>query len=197
MPVAHIGFCNVRAGTEYRSHSVPPKEFFLSKLSSFFGLVVVSAILFACAELNHKARPSVQVVTTADLRERLNNFKNKPLVVNFWATWCDPCTTEIPDLVKFYQSIDMSKLKMVGVSADFFVVGDSAKIVAKVQDFLLQKKVTYPNFIFRGPVDSLTGLFNLSGVLPETIVYDSSGREIFRHQDLITLSELRKAIAGL
>ena len=159
--------------------------------------IIIFAVFFACARLNHKAVTPVEVVSVSELRSKVGEFKNKPLVVNFWATWCGPCTTEIPDLVKFYEALDTSRLQMIGVSADFFVVGDSAKIVAKVGNFLSQKKVAYPNFIFHGPVDSLAGLFNLSGVLPETIIYDSTGCEIFRHEDLITLSELQKAAAGL
>ena len=159
--------------------------------------IIAFAVFFACAKPPQKAVAPVQVVSVSELRSKVAEFKQKPLVVNFWATWCGPCTTEVPDLVKFYESADTSKLKMIGVSADFFVVGDSAKIVAKVQGFLAQKKVSYPNFIYSGPVDSLANLFNLSGVLPETIIYDSTGREIFRHEDLITLSELQKASQGL
>jgi len=159
--------------------------------------IIVFAVLLSCAKAPEKAEALVEVVTTADLRARLAEFKNKPLVVNFWATWCGPCTTEVPDLVKFYELVDTSRLQMIGVSADFFVVGDSAKIVAKVSDFLAQKKASYPNFIYSGPVDSLSNLFNLSGVLPETIIYDSAGTEIFRHEDLITLSTLQKAAIGL
>lgn len=159
--------------------------------------IIVFAVLLACAKAPPKREPLATVVTTADLRTRLLEFRQKPLVVNFWATWCGPCTTEIPDLVKFYQSIDTARLKMIGVSADFFVVGDSAKLAAKVEDFLSANKVSYPNFIFNDPVDSLANLFNLSGILPETIIYDSAGREVFRHQDLITLSELQTALDSL
>jgi len=159
--------------------------------------MIVFALLIACAKPPQKAEAPAEVVSTADLRARLAEFKNMPLVVNFWATWCGPCTLEVPDLVKFYAALDTSRLQMIGVSADFFVVGDSAGIVAKVKDFLAQKKVAYPNFIYRGPVDSLATLFNLSGILPETIIYDSSGKEVFRHEDLITFSELNKAAAGL
>ena len=159
--------------------------------------IIVFALLFSCAKPPEKVEALVEVVTTADLRARLAEFKQKPLVVNFWATWCGPCTTEVPDLVKFYELVDTSRLQMIGVSADFFVVRDSAKIVAKVSDFLVQKKVSYPNFIYSGSVDSLSNLFNLSGVLPETIIYDSAGKEIFRHEDLITLSELQKVATGL
>jgi len=155
--------------------------------------IIIFAVLFACAKPPQKAQAPVEVVSTPDLRAQLGKLKNKPLVVNFWATWCGPCTTEVPDLVKFYETVDTAKLIMIGVSADFFVVGDSDKIVAKVKEFLAQKKVSYPNFIFRGPLDSLSALFNLSGILPETIMYDSSGKEIFRHEDLITLGELQKA----
>ncbi len=159
--------------------------------------IIIFAVLFACANPPQKGEAPVEVVSVVELRSKVAELKNKPLVVNFWATWCGPCTTEIPDLVKFYETLDTSKLKMIGVSADFLVVGDSAKIVAKVQGFLAQKKVGYHNFIFYGPVDSLANLFNLSGILPETIIYDSTGREIFRHEDLITFSELQKAAGGL
>ena len=159
--------------------------------------MIVFAVLFACAQPSQKAETPVKVVSVSELRSKLAEFKQKPLVVNFWATWCGPCTTEVPDLVKFYESVDTSKLKMIGLSADFFVVGDSAKIIAKVGEFLSQKKVAYPNFIYSGPVDSLSAIFNLSGVLPETIIYDSSGHEIFRHEDLITLSELQRAATGM
>jgi thiol-disulfide isomerase/thioredoxin len=159
--------------------------------------IVVFAVFLACAKAPPKREPLAAVVTTADLRTRLVKFKQKPLVVNFWATWCGPCTTEIPDLVKFYQTLDTARLNMIGVSADFFVVGDSAKLAAKVEDFLGANKVSYPNFIFNDPVDSLANLFNLSGILPETIIYDSTGREVFRHQDLITLAELQEAVDSL
>lgn len=170
----------------------------ISKAMKFVKVwIIVFTVLFACAKAPQKREPLASVVTTADLRSRLEHFKHKPLVVNFWATWCGPCTTEIPDLVKFYQTLDTARLNMIGVSADFFVVGDSAKLAAKVEDFLVQQKVGYPNFIFNDPVDSLANLFNLSGILPETIIYDSAGREVFRHQDLITLSELQTALDSL
>ena len=67
--------------------------------------------------------------------QRLADYKGKVVLVNIWATWCEPCRTEMPQLDKLYRSR----------KADGFVVlGISDEAIAQQQAFLSQVPVTYP-----------------------------------------------------
>ena len=67
--------------------------------------------------------------------QRLADYKGQAVLVNIWATWCEPCRTEMPQLDKLYRSR----------KADGFVVlGISDETIEKQQAFLSQVPVTYP-----------------------------------------------------
>src|SRR5260370_25669457 len=65
-----------------------------------------------------------------------------PLLVNFWATWCDPCREEFPDLVKIDGDYRAKGLKFVAVSLD-----DLEELKTGVPKFLHQMKATMPAYL--------------------------------------------------
>jgi cytochrome c biogenesis protein CcmG/thiol:disulfide interchange protein DsbE len=67
--------------------------------------------------------------------QRLADYKGKVVLVNIWATWCEPCRKEMPQLDKLYQSRK---------ERGFIVLGISDETVAKQQAFVSQVPVTYP-----------------------------------------------------
>ena len=67
--------------------------------------------------------------------QRLADYKGKVVLVNIWATWCEPCRNEMPQLDKLYQSRK---------GRGFIVLGISDETIAKQQAFLSQVPVTYP-----------------------------------------------------
>lgn len=67
--------------------------------------------------------------------QRLADYKGKVVLVNIWATWCQPCRNEMPQLDKLYQSRKAS---------EFVVLGISDETIEKQQAFLSQLPVTYP-----------------------------------------------------
>jgi cytochrome c biogenesis protein CcmG/thiol:disulfide interchange protein DsbE len=67
--------------------------------------------------------------------QRLADYKGKVVLVNIWATWCQPCRTEMPQLDKLYQSRK---------ARGFIVLGMSEETIAKQQAFVSQVPVTYP-----------------------------------------------------
>lgn len=93
----------------------------------------------------------------------------KVVLLNIWATWCDPCRAEMPDMVQFYRAHQKDGLRMVLVSAD-----DEAKAAAA---FLASLGVDFPTFIKRGDdmafINSLDASW--SGELPATFLFDHRG----------------------
>ena len=66
-------------------------------------------------------KPAAPDVTFKDLdgeRRPLSSLKGKVVVVNFWATWCDPCREEIPWLIEFQQKYADKGFTLVGVAMD-------------------------------------------------------------------------------
>jgi peroxiredoxin len=76
---------------------------------------------------------------------KLADFKGKPLVINFWATWCGPCKTEVPWFVEFAEKYRDQNLTIVGVSVD-----DTPEDIRKFSE---EFKVNYPMLVGLGRDD--------------------------------------------
>ena len=117
----------------------------------------------------------------------------RPLLINFWATWCGPCREEFPDLIKIRGQYDESRLDFVLVSLD-----DPLDIDKAVPEFLSEQRATaFPSYLLHAADDSVA--INLvdptwSGELPATFVYDRSGSVVFKHKGRIKPAELRAAL---
>lgn len=117
----------------------------------------------------------------------------RPLLLNFWATWCEPCRDEFPDLVKLANEFGPKGLDFAAVSFDF--ADDST---AEIQKFLKQVKGEHlPVFWLKVP-DPEPSIKMVdpewSGVLPITFVFDGEGKLIFKHSGRFDPKELRAAI---
>jgi thiol-disulfide isomerase/thioredoxin len=116
----------------------------------------------------------------------------RPLLVNFWATWCDPCREEFPDLVKIDADYGARKLNFVTVSLD-----DVSEISTEVPKFLKEMKATMPTVLLNvnDPEPAIKSVdAGWDGQLPATFLYDKDGKVVFRHFGKIKPDELRAAI---
>lgn len=96
---------------------------------------------------------------------RLSDFKGKPVIVNFWATWCPPCRAEFPDFQKV--SVEQrDQLVIIGVN---HTTGDSPQLVP---DFVAEFGITFP--IVLDETGETAKNYKIVG-LPTTIFIDSNG----------------------
>jgi len=94
--------------------------------------------------------------------------KGKPVLVNFWATWCGPCIHETPDLVALNEEYSAKGALVIGISADRD--DDALNLVSA---FTKEKNVTYPIVIDNGDLEEAFG--GLRGY-PTTFYIDKNGK---------------------
>jgi len=100
--------------------------------------------LTGCSDNNTKLPGVGQPFPLSALKQLENvrgekvDFSNKTLLINFWATWCTPCRSEMPDLQRLTDSLDPERFAIIGISVD-----DDINLV---REFLLQHKIRFPIF---------------------------------------------------
>lgn len=169
------------------------------RLSILFGLASIAfiAVMPAPAQSNGAGAASPAEVRQIDL-EGLKKLlqrdpaDTRPLLINFWATWCDPCREEFPDLVKIDEDYRAKKLNFVAISLD-----DVTEIATEVPKFLKEMKAAMPVVLLNvnDPEPAIKTVDAAwDGQLPATFLYDRQGNVVFKHFGRIKPDELRAAI---
>lgn len=147
----------------------------------------------------NEPRPDEPVVTFKNLQGQdvpLASLKGKVVVVNFWATWCEPCRVEIPWMIGFQQKYADKGLTILGVAMD----DEGKSVVAPyVQSTKFDvdgesKTMNYP--IMLGNDDIASKFGGLLG-FPTTIVISRDGKVQKRYIGLADQGDLEKEIKGL
>ncbi len=113
----------------------------------------------------------------------LAEYAGQPLIVNFFASWCDPCKQETPLLARFYRA-EHGKVALVGL--------DENDIMSHALSFTRAEGVTYP--VGWDPQVAAASAYGVSA-LPQTFFLDARHRIVDRVFGAVTLADLSKGIA--
>ena len=117
------------------------------------------------------AEPTLRAATAGQVLEAARAPGAKAALINVWATWCQPCVEEFPDLVKLHRAYADRGLRLVLVSADFEEQRES------VLAFLRKQGASFPSYLKdQKDEDFIDGIdARWSGALPASFVVDRSG----------------------
>ena len=136
-----------------------------------------------------------RVITAEELPPLLKRDGRRPLLVNYWATWCDPCREEFPDLVVIDHDFRAKGLDTIAISLD-----DLAELKSEVPKFLRMMKAQMPNYLLNvaDPEPSIKLVDpTWGGALPATFLYDARGEIVYKRFGRFDTAELRAAIEKL
>jgi len=121
---------------------------------------------------------------------KLASFKGKPIVVNFWATWCGPCRAEIPALVELNTEYGAQGKDVVilGISVD--------DPIEKLKPYATQMKMNYPVLVGNGRDDVQDAFGPLWGI-PVTVFIDREGRIAKKHSGIASKEQFEQEIKAL
>ena len=162
----------------------------------FVKILLVSCFLTAAIAAQDSLPVNTDTKAITDLKPLLAATENKkPLLINFWATWCGPCRVEFPELVRIDAEYRAKGLDFVIVSIDNFGAKDM-----RVADFLKSYESTMPSFLLDLPTRGKI-FQNIRRIAPRaqngfplTLLYDERGKLVYQKNGVIDAKILRAKI---
>jgi peroxiredoxin len=138
--------------------------------------------------------PDIALPGPDGVTHRLADWKGRPMLVNFWATWCDPCRREIPLLKTLRHEHAAAELQIVGIAVDS---------LEAVRQYTAEHGIDYPVLIGQQGGLAAATAFGMDTVLPFSVFADRRGRilylkigELHRDEAELILGRLSEVDAG-
>lgn len=125
----------------------------------------------------------------AGKQQALAQWRGKPMLVNFWASWCAPCVQEMPELSALQQELGPNSLRIVGIGIDSS---------ANIREFAQKLSVSYPLYVGTIDASELSRQFgNQAGGLPFTVLIAADGSIRKTYLGRLKMDEIRRDIGAL
>ncbi|MGC2047173.1 MAG: TlpA disulfide reductase family protein [Gallionella sp.] len=147
-----------------------------------FGRGVLYTLLLVCISVSHAADFVLEDIQGKT--HRLADYRGKWVLVNFWATWCSPCLSEIPELSSLHSVHKDKDLQVIGIALQ----SESRKEVA---DFAREHKISYP--VVLGDFRTARQIGTVD-VLPSSFLYNPNGELVSYQAGAVTRASIETYI---
>jgi len=150
--------------------------------------LAICLCVFAISAQDDALPVNTKTKAITDLKTLLPSKENKkPLLINFWATWCGPCREEIPSLVELQQNYG-DQLVVLGVSID--------DPLSKLKPYATEMHMNYPVLVGKDRQDVQDAYGPLFGI-PVSVFVDRDGRIWKRHSGIASKEQFEREIKAL
>lgn len=160
----------------------------LHKETMIAGIVLVVALVATAAwfmPMGLRAAPSLVGQTLAGQTVTLEQYRGKPVLVNFWATTCPSCIEEMPHLIDLYRELNPKGLEIIGVAMAY----DPPE---QVRAMVKQHQIPYP--IVLDTQERIAREFDNVRLTPTTVLITPEGRIAHYRLGLLDISKLKDTI---
>ena len=147
-------------------------------MSSRFNILSCAAMLMMLAVFNVQAgsemkepAPNFTLKSYSGKNIKLSELRGQVVLLNFWASWCGPCRTEMPLLVKMHEKYKGTGFTVLGVNVE----EDTAPAISIIN----KTKITFP--VLFDKTNSVSKLYNVSA-MPSTVMIDRDGNMRYLHE---------------
>ncbi len=141
----------------------------------FISTLFLMVTVYGFSQLGIQTVPAVDLKTTDGKTVNTSTFTNdgKPMVINFWATWCKPCVRELTNIAEVYDDwVEETGVKVIAISVD------DARSMVRVAPFVNGKAWDYE--VYCDPNSDLKRAMNVPNV-PHTFLLDGNGKIVWQH----------------
>lgn len=131
----------------------------------------------------------VSMKDSAGQQRKMSEWQGKVLLLNFWATWCPPCVSEMPELVALQNEWAGKNLQVVGIGIDS---------PSNIREFAAKHQITYPLLLGGLEGTELSRQFgNQSGGLPFTLLIAPDGSVRQAYMGRLNMEKVRADLTSL
>lgn len=157
--------------------------------------LIIAALISGCMP---RTRNKIDTIVNAQAKDfsllsienktvTLADFKDKIVILNFWATWCPPCQKEIPDFISFYEKYRDKGVAIVGIAID-------EEGVNVVKPFAEKHKMNYPVLIGN---ENIIADYGAMVSVPTSFLIDKSGKVYKKYSGYHSIDDYQKDVDSL
>jgi thiol-disulfide isomerase/thioredoxin len=167
-----------------------------SRLGAAVLCSLLAVVLCACGPRQDAI--DLRPVTFEQWQHELTSLRGKIVVVDLWATWCEPCIERFPHMVQLYNRYRNSGVTFVSMSVDD---REDKQALDTARQFLRKQNATFSNYLMNENISQSFEKLDIEGV-PDVFIYDASGRRRYAlngndPNSQFTEKDVDDAVAGL
>lgn len=147
-------------------------------------ILAICIAFLSLLPLAASAATDFKLTDISGVEHRLSNYKGKWLLVNYWATWCQPCFEEVPDLIYLHENRPKHDVAVIGVVFDY-------QELQEIADYMNDMVMTYPVALSE---DVTAQGFPTVSALPTTFIFNPQGKLVKTKRGVVRVEYIEALI---